>query len=298
MDSRAEIMNGSSLTVREGQVAIFMKDGRIADVFAPGRYKLHTANMPVLTSIMNWTKGFKSPFRCDVYFVDTTQFNGQKWGTVNPFTMRDREFGMIRVRGFGKYSFRVTDAKLFMQTMAGSQKEFTTDMITEHLRALILSKLTDVIAGSGFSAVDLSSKLTEFNKIALTSLQVDFNAMGLALATFIVESLSFPEEVERAIDKSSSLGVLGNQMHNYTLKAKADAMRDAANNPGMAGTVFGMGMMGNIAAGMAAVPPPPAPQPNAGGKNFCPDCGTNIKGKKFCSGCGKAVGAEIGRAHV
>jgi len=293
MDSRAEIMNGSSLTVREGQVAIFMKDGRIADVFAPGRYKLATANLPILTSIMNWNKGFNSPFKCDVYYVETTQFAGQKWGTTNPFTMRDKDFGVIRVRGFGKYSFRVADAKLFMQTMAGTKKEFTTDMVTDHLRGIILSELTDIIAESGYSAIDLSSKLTNFNAIAQKSLNDDFQAIGLALMSFVVENLSFPEEVEKAIDKSSSLGVLGSQMHNYTAMAQADALRDAAKNPGMGGTMFGMGVMGNMANGMLGGIS--SGQNNAGAgtgpKRFCTHCGgftVNPKAQ-FCPECGKPL---------
>ena len=312
MDSRAEIMNGSSLTVREGQVAIFMKDGRIADVFSPGRYKLHTANLPVLTSIMNWAKGFNSPFKCDVFFVTTTQFNGQKWGTVNPFTMRDKDFGMIRVRGHGKYSFRVIDAKLFMQTMAGAKKEFTTDMINDHLRGIIVSKLTDIIADSGYSAIDLSSRLTQFNEIAQTSLSPDFTAIGLALATFVVTNLSFPEAVEKAIDKSSELGILGGQMHNYTAMAKADALRGAANNPGMAGTMFGMGVMGGLGGNMMGgmfgqqqQPPQQQQQPQQQapaqqGGNFCNQCGNqNPPGAKFCSGCGnKKMSAGCPRCNA
>jgi len=297
MSDRAEIMNGSSLTVREGQVAIFMKDGRIADVFAPGRYKLHTANLPVLTSIMSWNKGFNSPFKCDVYFVETTQFSGQKWGTTNPFTMRDRDFGVIRVRGYGKFSYRVTDAKLFMQTMSGSKREFTTNSINEHLRGLIISKISDAIADSKYSAIDLSSKLTQFNEIARVSLNKDFEDIGMTLSTFVIENISFPEEVEKAIDKSSSLGILGGQMHNYTAMAQADAMRDAAKNPGMAGTMFGMGVMGGIGQNMMAGVSAQTAQAQSGAgvtpavKRYCPHCGGAIlkDNAKFCGECGKTL---------
>jgi len=297
MDSRAEIMNGSTLIVREGQVALFMKEGRIADVFGSGRHRLATANLPVLTTLMNWHKGFNSPFKCDVYYVSTTQFNAQRWGTTNPFTMRDKDFGVIRVRGHGNYSFRVIDAKLFMQTMAGSRREFTTDMINEHLRGIILSKMTDIIADSGYSAIDLSSKLTQFNEIARTALDPDFGAIGLSLASFVITNLSFPEAVEQAIDKSSKLGILGNQMHAYTAMAQADALRDAARNPGMGGAMFGMGVMGglgnNMMAGMGMMggqqqpQQPQQPQQQQVGGVFCGQCGTqNPQGAKFCSGCG------------
>jgi len=207
--------------------------------------------------------------------------------------MRDKDFGVIRVRGHGNYSFRVIDAKLFMQTMSGSRREFTTDMITEHLRGIILSKMTDIIADSGYSAIDLSSKLTQFNEIARTALNNDFTAIGLALPTFVITNLSFPEAVEKAIDKSSTLGILGNQMHTYTQMAKADAIRDAANNPGMAGTMFGMGVLGGLGQGMGMMggvqqpqqPAPPAP-PQQGG-NFCNNCGKpNPPNAKFCAHCG------------
>jgi len=299
MNDRAEIMNGSSLTVREGQVAIFMKDGRIADVFAPGRYKLTTANLPVLTSIMSWAKGFNSPFKCDVYYVETTQFKGQKWGTPNPITMRDKEFGMVQIRGFGKFSFRVTDAKLFMQTMSGSKREFKTTDIDEHLRGIIVSTITDVLADSKYSAIDLASKLTQFNEIAKASLEKHFTNIGLALMIFVIENINFPEEIDKAIKQSVSLGILGGQMHNYTAKAKADALQSAAQNPGMAGTMFGMGVMGGLGQqafggpgmgmgmGVAA-----QNQQSAGAKRFCPECGGSIlkENAKFCPDCGKKLG--------
>ena len=294
MSDRAEIMNGSSLTVREGQVAIFMKDGRIADVFAPGRYKLHTANLPVLTSLMSWAKGFNSPFKCDVYFVETTQFTGQKWGTTNPFTMRDKDFGVIRVRGYGRFAFKVTDAKLFMQTVAGSRREFTVENVNDQIRAIILSELTDIIASSGQSAIDLSSSLIKLNNFAIKELQDNFEEIGLTLTQFAVENISFPEEVEKAIDQSSSLGILGGQMHNYTQKKFADAMGDAAKNQGMGGAMFGVGVMGNMGGSMmAGVNQTLAQQPQQAaaqkteGVKFCPNCGAPVRpGAKFCGECG------------
>lgn len=296
MDDRAEIMNGSQLIVREGQVAVFMKEGRIADVFAPGRYKLHTANLPVLTSLMSWNKGFNSPFKCDVYFVETTQFSGQKWGTSNPFTMRDKDFGMVRVRGYGKYSFRVADAKLFMQTFTGAKREFTTDMVGEHIRGIIISELTGIIAGSGLSVVDISASLLELNKIAQKELQDNFEEIGLRLVSFVVENMSFPEEVEKAIDKSSSLGILGDKMGTYTQMAAADAMRDAAKNTGTVGTMFAMGAMGGLAGGMGNAFGMAQNTNNNGlgqPKGYCPHCGGAYykENAKFCPDCGKPLGA-------
>jgi len=300
MTDRAEIMNGSSLTVREGQVAIFCKDGRIADVFAPGRYKLETKNLPVLTSLMSWNKGFNSPFKCDVYFINTTQFSGQKWGTSNPFTIRDKDFGMIRIRGFGSYSFRVADAKLLMIEMLGSKPNFTTADISEHLRSIITSNITDIIADSKYGALDLSSKLTQFNEIARTALQNKFfGPIGLTLSTFVVENISFPENVEKAIDERSGVGIMNDKMGSYVAMQQAQAMRDAAKNSGSIGTMFGMGMMGGM-GGMVGGNPNggfgamnQAQDKPAGG--FCSKCGTGLQpGAKFCGGCGEKQGGGSG----
>jgi len=303
MTDRAEIMNGSSLTVREGQVAIFCKDGKVADVFAPGRYKLETKNLPVLTSIMNWAKGFNSPFKCDVYFINTTQFTGQKWGTTNPFTMRDADFGMIRVRGFGSYSFKVVDAKLLMIELLGSKHTFTTSDIQDHLKGIITSSITDVIADSKFSALDLSSKLTQFNEIAKVALHNKYFApLGLQLTAFVVENISFPENVEKAIDERSSVGIMSDKMGSYVTMQQAQAMRDAANNQGTIGTMFGMGMMGGM-GGMVGGGGVGNMQMNqakdtakggaggVGGGRFCVGCGAALKdGAKFCGECGAKQG--------
>jgi len=300
MTDRAEIMNGSSLTVREGQVAIFAKDGKVADVFGPGRHRLETKNLPFLTSIMSWAKGFNSPFKCDVYFVKTTQFSGQKWGTTNPFTMRDADFGMIRVRGFGSYAFRVTDAKLFMIEMFGCKPNFTTADIQEHLKSIITSKITDVIADSKFSALDLSSKLSQFNEIARTALNNKyFNPIGLNLTAFIVENISFPENVERMIDERSSVGIMSDKMGSFVAMQQAQAMRDAAQNTGSIGTVFGMGMMGGMGGGnnmqqMNNVQDKTTSGAGkAGGGRFCSGCGTGLKANaRFCGECGAKQGAS------
>ena len=302
MTDRAEIMTGSQLTVREGQVAIFMKDGRIADVFAPGRYKLETKNLPILTGLGAWKYGFKSPFKADVYFVHTTQFSGQKWGTQNPFTMRDPEFGVIRIRAYGKYSFKITDAKLFMLEMAGAKREFTTDKINEHLRTLVITNISDIIADSKYSAIDLSSKLTQFNEIAKTSLQQYFSAIGMSLVSFAIENISFPENVEKAIDERSSVGIMSDKMGSYVQMQQAQAMRDAAQNPGgLSGMFMGMGVGGGLAGGMmgansamnqAADTSKSGIGVSSGG--FCTKCGAKMSpGAKFCPECGAKQGDNV-----
>jgi len=307
MNDRVEIMNGSQLIVREGQVALFVKEGKLADIFAPGRYKLNTPNLPILTTLMNWNKGFNSPFKCDVFFVNTTQFTGQKWGTANPFTMRDPEFGVIRIRGFGTYNFKVTDPKMLLLELLGARNEFTVANIREKLRSLITSSISDIIANSKYSAIDLSTKLKDFNAIARDALQPKFNNIGMQLTVFVVENISFPEEVERAIDSRSSVGILNDKMGSFVAMQQAQAMRDMSNNPaGFGGAMMGLGMMGNMGGGMAmnnvqdtnqgsglATSPqaksPAAAAPAAGG-NFCKKCGTAISpGAKFCGGCGKKL---------
>lgn len=308
MTDRAEIMNGSTLTVREGQVAIFAKDGKIADIFAPGRHKLNTANLPVLTTIMNWHHGFNNPFKCDVYFINTTLFPGQKWGTPNPFTMRDPEFGVIRIRAFGTYSFRVNDARLLMGQLLGARNEFTVANVKEKLRSVITSNISNIIASSKYNAIDLSTKLVDFNRIAREALAPMFEAVGFEIAAFFVDNISFPEEVERAIDERSSVGLMSDKMGSFVAMQQAKALRDAAQNTsggGPVGAFMGMGMMGNLggmamnnvqdtthSAGLGRGPvnqpaTPAAPQQPAAATVPCTGCKAQIpSGSKFCGQCG------------
>ncbi|MEO8054449.1 MAG: SPFH domain-containing protein [Acidobacteriota bacterium] len=273
-----EIKMGAQLTVRENQAALFINEGKAADLFGPGRHELSTQNMPILTTLRGWKYGFQSPFKAEVYFFNTRLFTDLKWGTTNPVMMRDAEFGMIRLRAFGTYAMKVADPKTFFATIVGTQGLTTTDEITGQLRSTILSKLSDAIAESKIAALDIASKYDELSGTGKQILAPEFSSFGLDLSKFFIENVSLPEEVEAAIDQRTKLGVLGDKMGQYTQLQAADAMKIAAANPGgAAGAGIGIGagiamggMMGGALAnagaagqamggGMAPPPPPAAP---------------------------------------
>ena len=236
-----DIMMGAQLTVRESQAAVFVDEGRLADVFGPGRYELTTRNLPVMTSLRAWKFGFNSPFKSDVYFVSTRQFMDRKWGTANPVMMRDSEFGMIRIRAFGSFAFRVKDPAAFMREVFGTSSLFTAEGVEGQIRSLAVSALSDAIAESGIPALDLASKYDELSRRALDTLAPRVAGLGLELCGFVIENISLPEEVEKAIDRRTSMGVAGD-LNRYAQFQAAEAMREAASNPGgMAGMGVGMG---------------------------------------------------------
>ncbi len=236
-----DIMMGAQLTVRESQAAVFVDEGRLADVFGPGRYELTTRNLPVMTALRAWKFGFNSPFKSDVYFVSTRQFMDRKWGTANPVMMRDSEFGMIRVRAFGSFSFRVKDPAAFMREVFGTSSLFTAEGVEGQIRSLAVSALSDAIAESGIPALDLAAKYDELSRRALETLAPRVAGLGLELCGFVIENISLPEEVEKAIDRRTSMGVAGD-LNRYAQFQAAEAMREAAANPGgMAGMGVGMG---------------------------------------------------------
>lgn len=292
-----EIKMGAQLTVRESQMAVFVNEGTIADVFPPGRYKLSTQNMPVLTKIKSWMYGFDSPFKAEVYFVNTKQFPNQKWGTSNPIMMRDKDFGAIRLRGYGIYSFKVKNPVTFLKEIFGTNESFDTGKITEHLKRIIISGLSDAIAESKIPALDLAMNYDELSEAAKNKFQSKFNEMGFELSSFYIENLSLPEEVEKAMDKRTSIEALGN-LNKYTQFQAAEALRDAAKNEGnpfaSAGVGFGaanmMGqVMGNAMAGNDFI----QNQPVSNNDNInCPSCNASVKkGIKFCPECGNAINA-------
>lgn len=294
-----QIMMGAQLTVRESQAAVFVNEGQIADVYGPGRYELTTQNMPVLTALKSWKYGFESPFKVDVYFVNTKQYPDQKWGTSSPIMLRDPDFGMVRVRGYGAYAFRVHDAAKFMKEVFGTNSLYRVDQINEYLRRQLVSGVSDAIAESKIPALDLAASYDELGQQTREKLMPKFDELGLYLVNFFVENLSLPEEVEKAMDTRTSMGALGD-MGKFTQYQAAQALRDAAQNEG-GGSFAGMGV--GMGAGLAmgqtfanamnssqqpAANAAPAQQPGV----ICPNCGAAVKEGKFCPECGKPLAAH------
>ena len=247
----SEIKNGAQLTVRETQVAVLVNEGQFADVFQPGRHELTTSNMPILTTIRGWKYGFNSPFKVDVYFVNTKQFLNQRWGTANPIMMRDPEFGPIRLRAFGSYNFRVQEDPIpFIKNVAGTSGEFTTEGISEQLRNFVITKFTDYLGESKIAALDLAANMNEFSQELTIGLKDDFAEYGIELTRFLVENVSLPEAVEEALDRRTSMGVIGN-MTAYTQMQFADSLKDSANNPAGGGNLAGDAMGAGIGLAMA-----------------------------------------------
>jgi membrane protease subunit (stomatin/prohibitin family) len=237
-----EIKMGAKLTVREGQVTVFVNKGQIADVFEPGMYTLETDNLPILSTLRGWVHGFNSPFKAEVYFVSTRRFTDLKWGTKNPIMLRDAEFGAVRLRAFGTYVIRVVDPRALIREIVGTDGHFTTGEITEQLRNLIVSRFADVVGESKIPALDLAANYDELGKFVTDRIKQDFADYGLELSTMLVENISLPEAVEQALDKRTSMGAIGD-LQKYTQFQAANAMEEAAKNPtGMAGGGMSMGM--------------------------------------------------------
>lgn len=291
-----EIMMGAQLTVRESQVAVFVNEGQIADVFQPGRYELKTSNMPIMTKLQSWQFGFNSPFKAEVYFINTRQFLDRKWGTSNPVMMRDCDFGMIRLRAFGIYAFKVADPTVFLKEVFGMGSLYTVEQVEGQLKRTLVSGLSDAIAESKIPALDIAANYEELGALALQANAPKFAALGLQLTNFVIENVSLPEEVEKTMDKRTSMGVLGD-LNRYTQYQAAEAMRDAAQNPGgLAGAGVGMGAgvaMGQMfASAMNQTQQPQQPQQQADG-GFCSECGTKLTaGAKFCPDCGHKQGGS------
>ncbi|TCP60857.1 membrane protease subunit (stomatin/prohibitin family) [Rhodovulum bhavnagarense] len=262
-----EIKYGAKLTVREGQAAVFVHEGQLADVFTPGLYMLETNNMPVLTTLQHWDHGFRSPFKSEIYFVNTTRFHDLKWGTKNPVILRDPEFGPTRIRAYGTYSVRVTDPARFLVEIVGTDGEFTMDEISYQIRNIIVQEFSRVIAGAGIPVLDMAANTDDLGRLVAAEVSKTLAGYGLAMPEFYIENISLPHPVEKALDKRTSLGLAGD-LGQFTRYSAAEAMTSAAQAPaggGMAaGLGAGMGMaigaqMGPWGAIPAPVQPPPPP---------------------------------------
>ena len=251
----AAIQYGAQLIVQQSQEAIFFRDGRAMDSFAPGRYTLTTANLPIIGRLL--TSPFeKSPFQACVYFIGKQTFIDQRWGTRNPITLRDPQFGIVRMRGYGKFAYRVSDGALLLNTLVGTQGKFTTEEIVNYLRDIIVAGLTDLLATSGIGMLDMPSRMDDISAAARIKLGDQFSKYGLELTEFFISNISPPEEVQKAIDARSSMAVLGD-LRSYTMYATGNAIQAAGNAPGGGSPLgFGLGMMlpQILQQGMQAVP--------------------------------------------
>lgn len=265
-----QIKYGAKLTVREGQAAVFVNEGRIADVFQPGMYTLETQNLPILATLKGWKYGFNSPFLAEVYFCSMHQFTDLKWGTMNPIMMRDAEFGPVRIRAFGTYVVHVKDPGILIRQIVGTDGHFTVEEIMNQLRNLIVSRFADIVGQSHIPVLDMAANYGSFGDFLTKRIASEFESYGLELTKLLVENISLPPAVEEVFDKRTSMGVVGN-LAAYTQFNVANAIPDAAKNPGglgAAGAGIGLGMamatpigqaLAGQQAGNAAGTPPPIP---------------------------------------
>ena len=291
-----EVNDKSRIVVRESQCAVFVYKGKVTDVFGPGTYEMKTQTFPVLSKLVNWKYGFENSIVCDVYFINTKQFTDIKWGTKNPIIMRDNEFGNIRVRGFGAFSFKVDDPTVFLAELFGTNSTFDTADIADYLKTLLISSLTDALGESKISVLDLAVNTEEFNAIIKAKVQSKFNAIGLKLVTLAIENMSVPEEIEKALDERSKLGILGDKTDVMMKVAAAEAMKEAAKNPGNAMAGAGIGLGAGVGMGQMfaeAFKSSNNTDKKEEDKKQCPSCGANISKKaKFCSECGEKLASK------
>jgi membrane protease subunit (stomatin/prohibitin family) len=265
-----EIQNGASLTVRESQLAVFVNEGQVADVFGPGTHKLTTQTLPVLTYLKNWDKLFESPFKSDVYFFSTRQQMDQKWGTPQPITVRDPDFGAVRLRAFGNYVYRVADPKRFHTEISGTREAYTVADLDGQLRGLVLQNISNAIASSGIAFLDLAANQLAFAQALSTQLAPEFEKIGLKLEGMTVQNVSLPEELQKVLDQKIGMGMVGNDMGKFMQYQTAQAIpkfaEGAAGGGGIAGDAMGLGagvalgqvLAQNLAQGLQAAAQPPA----------------------------------------
>jgi membrane protease subunit (stomatin/prohibitin family) len=289
-----EIQNGGKLTVRDSQAAIFVNEGKVADAFSPGLYTLTTQTLPILTYLRNWDKAFKSPFKSDVYFFSARIQTDQHWGTQNPISIRDKEFGAIRLRGFGIYSYHLSDAKSFYSKISGTRDLYRVADLEGQLRNTIVAKMTDAFAASQVPFLDMAANQGALAEKISEQLKPAFTEYGLTLDTFVVENLSLPDELQKVLDQRISMNVLGD-MGKFTQYQVAQAIPIAAANEGGGAVGMGAGLGAGVAMGQAmmdavkkSTSAPAAAGSPAAETKFCSECGKPIpRSAKFCPECGK-----------
>jgi membrane protease subunit (stomatin/prohibitin family) len=302
-----EIQNGGKLTVRDSQLAVFVNEGKVADAFASGLYTLNTNTLPILTYLKNWDKKFQSPFKSDVYFFSTRIQTDQHWGTQNPITIRDKEFGAIRLRGFGIYSYHLADAKTFYTKISGTREIYRVTDLEGQLRNTIIAKMTDAFAASQVPFLDMAANQGALAEKISEQLKPAFTDYGLSLDSFVVENLSLPDELQKVLDQRISMNVLGD-MGKFTQYQVAQAIPIAAGNEGGGAVGIGAGLGAGVAMGQAmmeAVKQSTSSSPGGGSAapaaagaatsgaaspstKFCSECGKPIpRTSKFCPECGK-----------
>jgi membrane protease subunit (stomatin/prohibitin family) len=310
-----EIKNGAQLTVSESQMAAFINEGKIADVFGPGLHTLVTRNLPLLTDLMNWDKGFESPFKAEVYFFSARQQIDQKWGTATPITIRDKEFGAVRLRSYGIYSYRVIDPRAFFTQISGTRDHYLAADLEGQLRDTIVGTITEVLATSDVSFLDMAANHSLFVEKISVQLKPVFAGLGLELSSFAVQNVSLPEELQKVFDQRVGMNMVGD-LGRYTLYAAAESLDiSAANSSGAAGMGMGLGagaavaqVLSNALKPVMGAPSPstaqtqvpvlidassristaPAATATADGTKFCIECGSALPQRaKFCAECGK-----------
>ncbi|TXH87913.1 MAG: hypothetical protein E6Q78_12845 [Rhodoferax sp.] len=273
-----EIQNGAQLVVRESQLAVFVNEGKVADVFGPGTHKLTTQTLPVLTYLKNWDKLFESPFKSDVYFFSTRQQLDCKWGTPQPITVRDADFGAVRLRAFGNYAFRIADPKLFHTEISGTRESYTVADIDGQLRGLVLQNISNAIASSGIAFLDLAANQLSFAQALQRQLAPEFEKIGLKLEAMTVQNVSLPEELQKVLDQKIGMGMVGKDMGQFMQYQTAQAIpkmaEGAGGGSGIAGDAMGLGAgvaLGQVLAQNLAAGLQPAAAPAAAASGIKPE---------------------------
>jgi len=288
-----EIQTGGQLTVRESQMAAFVNEGKIADIFGPGLYTLTTRNLPLLTDLKNWDKDFESPFKSDVYFFSTRLQIDQKWGTATPITIRDKEFGAVRVRCYGIYSYRIVDPRTFFTQISGTRETYFVNDLAGQLRNTIVARMSEIFATSDISFLDMTANQAVLGDKIVQLMKPTFAALGLQLDQFVVENISLPDELQKLLDQRIGMNMVGD-LGRFTQFAAAESMPiAAANTGGAAGLGMGLGAGAAVAQVMStslktAAPSASADTTAASSTKFCIECGKPIPARaKFCAECGK-----------